>query len=177
MGVHSFSDLTGTVLPSLRRELDPDPRLFLLMDHVLMLRGDRSLDSCLQGLASTPDVNFPNYHGGAPQKDSTTSAVEAQTAGARGQSIQLDQYAFKLLGASVGASVAAGKVQILPGRPPMDAVHSATPPKGATPGASGVPFLELKDIDLNKKAASHALELLHAFESVKDMLLSLKSTL
>merc|ERR1712137_1203127 len=47
--VNSLSDLAGVVLPSLRRELDPDTRLLLLMDHVLMLRGDTKVVSCLDG--------------------------------------------------------------------------------------------------------------------------------
>merc|ERR1719440_365628 len=68
--VHALSDLAASMLPSLQRELDHDPRLLLLMDHVLMLRGDRSVPSCLHGTGATPDVAFPEYQGGGATQDS-----------------------------------------------------------------------------------------------------------
>lgn len=169
--VHSFSELSGSVLPSLRRELDPDPRLLLLMDHVLMLRGDQRVGSCLKGVAATPEVGFPDHSGN--QNHGDRDPTMAPTAREKGKGLALDQYAFKLLGASVGDAVAAGKVDQTLGRPPMhrDPYNTST---GVLPG---VPFQPVKESHTHKKSANHAAELLSAFEGVKDMLLSLKSTL
>merc|ERR1712216_476542 len=87
----SFRDLASSVLPSLSRELDHDPRLLLLMDHVLSLRGDTSVKSCLDGLSAAPDVSFPD-HQKAPLPPGSTAQEEAARA------LSLDAYAFKLLG-------------------------------------------------------------------------------
>merc|ERR1719401_2725746 len=56
--VHSLANLAAVVLPSLSRELTHDSRLLLLMDHVLSLSGDTTVNSCLAGLSSTPEVSF-----------------------------------------------------------------------------------------------------------------------
>jgi len=168
--VHAFSELASNTLPSLQRELDHDPRLLLLMDHILCLRGDKSVTSCLAGVSTTPEVSFPdhNSHNGA------AAAKELNISGGRdSKSLTLDAYAFKLLGASVGDSVAAGLLTTQPGRPDsgshMDMLASS---KGVV-GTSPPP----KESEFSRRAAAHAIELLTAFENVKDVLLSLKSTL
>eukprot|EP00927_Polykrikos_kofoidii_P032120 TRINITY_DN27450_c0_g2_i1.p1 TRINITY_DN27450_c0_g2~~TRINITY_DN27450_c0_g2_i1.p1 ORF type:complete len:447 (+),score=87.22 TRINITY_DN27450_c0_g2_i1:69-1409(+) len=189
--VHALSDLSASVLPSLKRELDPDPRLLLLMDHVLMLRGERSVRSCLQGTSATPEVLFPEQqlqqqlqHVGVQPRDTIGLNDVMTSTGAnkifeKSKGVSVDAYAFKLLGASVGDAVAGGKVEVNEGRPPTLAplnsqaakAYAATLPM-PRPGAPPP-----KENELNKRAADHAAELLVAFEGIKDLLLSLKSTL
>lgn len=171
--VHSLSNLAASVLPSLQRELDHDPRLLLLMDHVLSLSQDVSINSCLSGLSSTPDVVFPESQArvgpGAsplPSKDSTVGGPNS------GKGLPLDSYAFKLLGTSVGDSTALKKAMAAQEAPSTQASSAAT----------GKSVRELilqmpKQSHMSAKASQHAIELLTAFENVKDVLLSLKSTL
>eukprot|EP00928_Gymnodinium_smaydae_P053752 TRINITY_DN37679_c0_g1_i1.p1 TRINITY_DN37679_c0_g1~~TRINITY_DN37679_c0_g1_i1.p1 ORF type:complete len:436 (+),score=97.45 TRINITY_DN37679_c0_g1_i1:173-1480(+) len=182
--VHSLSDLTACVLPATKRELDPDPRLLLLMEHVLMLRGDKSVNSCLQGVAATPDVSFPEHRpqGGGPSAHSL-DLDPGMTAGdllkAKSAGVPLDAYAFRLLGASVGDALASGKVSVIDGRPPCPS-KDGTPPlltMGRRAGQAIAPPPGPKDTDVHRKAAHGGAELLAAFEGVKDLLLSLKSTL
>uniref|UniRef100_A0A7S0AA51 Uncharacterized protein n=1 Tax=Pyrodinium bahamense TaxID=73915 RepID=A0A7S0AA51_9DINO len=182
--VDALAILAGSVLPSLQRELDHDPRLLLLMDHVLSLRGSQAVTSCLDGLSSAPEVSFPDHHArravGSP--NGTVADTQA-TGGIRdGQKgVTLDTYAFKLLGASVGDAVASGKLHAesgngQAGRAKMaaslgtDEVDVRVLNSIARPG-------ETKESELSRRAAGHAAELLTAFEGVKDVLLSLKSTL
>jgi len=171
--VSSLSDLAGCVLPSLRRELDPDTRLLLLMDHVLMLRGEQEhVGSCLQGVASTPDVHFPEKSapkGAVGVRQDTTQRDTGPLQKSKG--VPVDTYAFQLLGASVGDAVAAGKVSAVDGRPPIGASNEAKA-RTEKPGKEAV-----QEQGMHVTAASHAVELLAAFESIKDLLLSLKSTL
>lgn len=182
--VHALQALAGSVLPSLSRELDHDPRLLLLMDHVLSLRGDKGVESCLDGLSSAPEVAFPDHQAqrtvGSPP--GTTPSLQASTMirdGSKG--VTLDTYAFKLLGSSVGDAVASGKLHAASGNGQagrakmavtlgtdsvdMKVLNSIARPRGA------------KESELARRAAKHATELLVAFEGVKDVLLSLKSTL
>lgn len=175
--VHSLSDLAACVLPSLKRELDPDPRLLLLMDHVLMLRGDRSVPSCLHGTGATPDVAFPEYQGGGATQDSRADLMGSVglQASQKGRGIAVDTYAFKLLGASVGDSVAAGKVSVTDNRPPTTDYPTTNAAGGPLPMRPA--FAALRESEPQRKAAALAAEMLAAFEGVKDMLVSLKSTL
>merc|ERR1711879_899212 len=184
--VHALSDLAACVLPSLRRELDPDPRLLLLMDHVLKLRGDKAVNSCLSGTSATPDVAFPEHKNlsGPPDPPNASYAPAydltlGSTSGLIGtqpkaKGVPVDAYTFKLLGTSVGDAKAAGKVHIVDNRPPANEI-----PRSPAPGqtASGRPIVPVKENEVQKRAASYAAELLSAFEGIKDMLLSLKSTL
>jgi hypothetical protein len=162
--VNALSDLAACVLPSLRRELDPDPRLLLLMDHVLMLRGEQ-VGSCLQGVGSTPDVAFPE------RKEAPRICTGAHGARQDGKGVPVDTYAFQLLGTSVGDAVAAGKVSVIDGRPPQGASAEVKA------RAEKVGKEQPKGYQIHATAASHAVELLAAFEAIKDLLLSLKSTL
>merc|ERR1719387_1678258 len=141
--VHALSDLAASMLPSLQRELDHDPRLLLLMEHVLKLRGEADVStSRLSGLSSAPDVSFPQCGQADEKEEGNPRATESK-------GMPLNAYAFRLLGSSDGAA-------------------------GATPAAPEGPH---KHSEVHRKAEVHAAELLAAFESVKDMLLSLKSTL
>lgn len=166
--VHSLAELAACVLPSLNRELAHDTRLLLLMDHVLSLNGDTSVNSCLSGLSSTPEVNFPDHEArGAPPP-------AARDNGARdGSVLALDTYAFKLLGASVGDANAASKqrIQMTSGLS-LQAGKSGSLKLGA-----GAKMPAIKESQLHRKSQVHAAELLTSFECVKDVLLSLKSTL
>mmetsp|Transcript_74367 Transcript_74367/g.231842 ORF Transcript_74367/g.231842 Transcript_74367/m.231842 type:complete len:442 (+) Transcript_74367:102-1427(+) len=181
--VHSFAELAGCVLPSLQRELDHDPRLLLLMDHVLSLRGDKSVNSCLDGLSSAPEVNFPDHQAaktvGSPP--GTLPGMQASGALRDGKGVTLDTYAFKLLGASVGDAVAAGKLHSASGNGQAGRAKMAV-----SLGTDSVDMKVLNSIarprdaretELSRRAAKHASELLSAFEGVKDVLLALKSTL
>jgi len=175
--VDALSALAACVLPSLQRELDHDPRLLLLMEHVLSLRGDRSVQSCLDGLSSAPEVVFPDHHAtsglmpGPPSSQSSGSA----------KGVTLDAYAFKLLGASVGDAVAAGKLHAdsgngQAGRAKM--VCSLGAHSGSLSSLQAAPHAEgMEESQLSHRAVGHAVELLSAFEGVKDVLLSLKSSL
>lgn len=170
---HSLAELAACVLPSLQRELAHDTRLLLLMDHVLSLSGETSVNSCIAGLSSTPDVSFPDHQArGQPPSPRDLASNAANN----GKGVALDAYAFKLLGASVGDSHAASKQR---------AVMQAQAAKAAEVGnnggagnltATGKPILA-KESHLHRKSQAHAVELLTAFEGVKDVLLSLKSTL
>eukprot|EP00929_Paragymnodinium_shiwhaense_P001921 TRINITY_DN102125_c0_g1_i1.p1 TRINITY_DN102125_c0_g1~~TRINITY_DN102125_c0_g1_i1.p1 ORF type:complete len:434 (+),score=106.52 TRINITY_DN102125_c0_g1_i1:114-1415(+) len=179
--VHSLSDLAACVLPSLKRELDPDPRLLLLMDHVLMLRGDRSVPSCLHGTGATPEVAFPEHQTRESSDHSVSRAELMSSVGLQatqqkgGRGVGVDMYAFKLLGASVGDAVAAGKVHVTDGRPPTTEAPMTNAAGGPLPMRPA--YSALRETDPQRKAAALAAEMLAAFEGVKDMLLSLKSTL
>lgn len=59
--LQSFSDLAASVMPSLSRELDHDPKLLLMLDHVLSQRGEKNVDSCLDGVSATPDITYPDH--------------------------------------------------------------------------------------------------------------------
>jgi len=178
--VNSLSDLAGVVLPSLRRELDPDTRLLLLMDHVLMLRGEQEqVGSCLQGISSTPDVAYPEKSAPKAATGGHQDSIQRDTGRLqKGKGVPVDMYAFQLLGHSVGDAVAAGKVSALEGRPPAAVSKEARDMKAQ---GSTKPFRTGKDAvqeqGMHVAAASHAMELLAAFEAIKDLLLSLKSTL
>merc|ERR1719440_400796 len=174
--VHSLAELAACVLPSLQRELAHDTRLLLLMDHVLSLNGDSSVKSCLSGLSSTPDVSFPDHQ--APSAPPGPAAMRDMqlTASRDGKGMALDSYAFKLLGASVGDAKSAATQ-----RERMTALSNGTAAqvgKGATTNLGGGAKMPIiKESHLHRKSQVHAAELLTAFESVKDILLSLKSTL
>mmetsp|Transcript_50556 Transcript_50556/g.133484 ORF Transcript_50556/g.133484 Transcript_50556/m.133484 type:complete len:425 (-) Transcript_50556:82-1356(-) len=173
--IHSLSELSANVLPSLHRELDHDSRLLLLMDHVLSLRGDKSVDSCLEGLSAAPDVSFPEHQVAKGQ-----STMGVSTTGPLQKGMSLDAYAFKLLGSSVGDAAAAGKLTALSGNGQAGRAKLA-----ASMGEQSLFATQTKpafmesapDTAIQKKAAHHAFELLSAFESIKDLLLSLKSCL
>jgi len=160
--VHSFAELAASVLPSLSRELAHDTRLLLLMDHVLSLNGNTTVQSCLSGLSSTPEVVFPDHQGRVAPSSPTASRDMQQTSS---KGLALDTYAFKLLGASVGDASAAAKQ-----REQMKAGKTGNLGGGAS-------MLVVKESGLHRKSQVHAAELLTAFECVKDVLLSLKSTL
>merc|ERR1711920_618463 len=161
--VHSLSELAGSVLPSLARELDHDPRLLLLMDHVLSLRGDTKVISCLDGISSAPEVSFPDHQSSKGQPAPTIN---------RDAGVTLDSYAFKLLGSSVGDAVASGKLKAesgngQAGRAKMvQSLGSHTVDvsvlKGKLAEGGG------KETGLSNKAGAHAAELLGASEAVKD---------
>jgi len=170
--VHSLAELASCVLPSLQRELAHDTRLLLLMDHVLSLSGDTTVNSCLAGLSSTPDVSFPDHQArGAPP-----SAKDMQMTGQQdGSVMKLDTYAFKLLGASTGdANSAAKQRQQIMG---MQAMGQQVGKGAAAKLGGGAKMPLIKESQLHRKSQVHAAELLTAFECVKDVLLSLKSTL
>jgi hypothetical protein len=155
--VDSLSALAASVLPSLSRELDHDPKLLLLMDHVLTLRGDKSVQHCLNGVSATPEVAFPNH---------------------KRELLSLDDYAFKLLGVSVGDAVAAGITEANTSAAGRGQSGSAGP--GGSPNATlrtAPTGPKPKENETHRKAAAHAQELFLAFEGVKDMLLFLKSSL
>lgn len=178
--VHALSELAGSVLPSLSRELDHDPRLLLLMDHVLTLQGAQLGQCCLTGVSATPDVTFPTAVDQGPRG----VADLVNPAANNGGGMPLDSYAFRLLGASVGDAVAAGKLPAandeasrtmssLSRSASGTAIGARTAP-GTPPKSAGT---AAKPTDIQRRATSHAAELLAAFESVKDVLLSLKPTL
>lgn len=166
--VHSLAELAACVLPSLNRELAHDTRLLLLMDHVLSLNGDTSVNSCLSGLSSTPEVNFPDHEArGAPPPASMQGMGKGD-----GSVLALDTYAFKLLGASVGDANAASKQRIQ-----MTSGAAQAGKSGSLKLGAGAKMPVIKESQLHRKSQVHAAELLTAFECVKDVLLSLKSTL
>mmetsp|Transcript_109266 Transcript_109266/g.244068 ORF Transcript_109266/g.244068 Transcript_109266/m.244068 type:complete len:430 (-) Transcript_109266:103-1392(-) len=170
----AFRELCSSVLPSLSRELDHDPRLLLLMDHVLSLRGECPRGgSCLDGLSAAPEVAFPDHQGGPPQVTTSKGAT-----GKDGRSMTLDAYSFKLLGASVGDAAAAGKLRVESGNGQAGRAKLAASLGNPDKLLGKIPVREeVMDSSLGRKAVGHASELLSAFESVKDVLLSLKSTL
>jgi len=89
----------------------------------------------------------------------------------------LDAYAFRLLGASVGDSLAAHQqtLSTSPNTPKHGGVGrfcNLDSPHKIVSNASSV-----GESILSQQAVMHAVELLAAFEDVKDLLLSLKSTL
>jgi len=167
--VHSLSNLAASVLPSLQRELDHDPRLLLLMDHVLSLSQDVSINSCLSGLSSTPDVAFPDHQARVGPGASPLTSKDLTVGGpSGGKGLPLDAYAFKLLGTSVGDSTALKKAL---------AAQETQSTQAGTATATGKTIGGPKQSQMSAKANQHAVELLTAFENVKDVLLSLKSTL
>jgi len=166
--VHSLAELAACVLPSLQRELAHDTRLLLLMDHVLSLNGDSSVNSCISGLSSTPEVAFPDH-----QSRAAPAVPQDLQGGSASRTMPLDTYAFKLLGASTGDASAAAKQ-----RWQMRAAEAAGQVgKSASNLGGGAIMPVIKESALHRKSQVHAAELLTAFECVKDVLLSLKSTL
>jgi len=214
----SLAELAGSVLPSLQRDVDHDPRLLLLMEHVLKLRGD-VFKSCLDGVSQTPEVTFPDpkfptetsgrnalpfpsRSSGAcgragpeaitptpTSSTSTTSSVEHVHSlyASELENVTVDAYAFKLMGLSSGdaeawrsleeratgtRSLSHGKsLQRRSASVPPGVVREPQAGRDASVGRFN------KESVLSQRAARHAVELLSAFEHVKDMLLSLKTTL
>jgi hypothetical protein len=174
--VHSLAELAACVLPSLQRELVHDARLLLLMDHVVSLSGDSSVDSCIAGLSKTPDVAFPDHQARGPQ--SPTAIRDMAMVGSRdGKGLALDAYAFKLLGASVGDAKATAKHRAIMEAQSRSTADMGKSQTGSNLAASGKAPGLTKETQLHQKSQAHAVELLSAFENVKDVLLSLKSTL
>jgi len=174
----SLAELAGSVLPSLQRDMDHDPRLLLLMEHVLKLRGD-VFNSCLDGVSQTPEVTFPD-----PKFPNETSGGKEAS---EPENVTLDAYAFKLMGLSSGDAEAwrsleerATGTRSLSHCKSLQRRSASVPP-----GVVREPQAERdtsvgrfnKESVLSQRAARHAVELLSAFEHVKDMLLSLKTTL
>ncbi|CAE8638454.1 unnamed protein product, partial [Polarella glacialis] len=179
--VASFGELAASVLPSMSRELDHDPRLLLLMDHVLCLRGEKPTTSVLDGLSAAPEVAFPDHQPNGPSanapSDSQTKQLKDQTRG-----VSLDAYAFRLLGSSVGDAVASGRLHALSGTGMAGRAKllggPGLPETAASLAANTNMFVTgPRDSAMARKALGHAAELLAAFENLKDVLLSLKSTL
>ncbi|CAE7295055.1 unnamed protein product [Symbiodinium natans] len=148
--VHAFGELAASVLPSNKREKDHDARLLLLMDHVLSLRGEKmekSPQSPSQPYLLETLSKAPNVL----FPDHQVSAAEAST----------------LLGSHALAPREGQGVPLesyafkLLGTSGEANTHREGNPRG----------------DLAQKAADHANELLSAFENLKDMLMSLKTTL
>lgn len=157
--VHSLSDFSAHILPSLSREMNHDTRLLVLMEHVLAHKNNSSMESCLAGLSSTPNVTFPDD---LSSGQSQGHAIGQSTVGSS-TGTSLHAYAFRLMG-SLGEAA-----------PSPGATGGAAPPtskKEKGPAAHGPP-----PSMLSRKAPNHANELLTAFENIKDYLLSLKSTL
>eukprot|EP00931_Biecheleriopsis_adriatica_P067969 TRINITY_DN42021_c0_g1_i1.p1 TRINITY_DN42021_c0_g1~~TRINITY_DN42021_c0_g1_i1.p1 ORF type:complete len:457 (+),score=99.73 TRINITY_DN42021_c0_g1_i1:75-1373(+) len=178
--VHSFGELAATVLPSMQREMDHDPRLLLLMDHVLSLRGEKPATSVLDGLSAAPDVAFPDHQRTAQANTPVLGGQTLTKDSAAG--VSLDAYAFKLLGASVGDAVASGRLKAISGNGQAGRAKLMHTAGLESTAASLEQHQHLlvpgpKDSELVKKAMSHAAELLSAFENLKDMLISLKTTL
>jgi len=153
--VHAFGELAASVLPSNKREKDHDARLLLLMDHVLSLRGPGGEKLKTNSPARPYLLEKLSSAPNVLFPDHQVTANEASTllgshalAPRDGQGVPLESYAFKLLGTSGEANQANARGE------------------GNARGG-----------DLAQKAADHANELLSAFESLKDMLMSLKSTL
>jgi len=174
--MQSLSDLASSVMPSLSRELDHDSRLLLLMDHVLSLRGEKSVNSSLDGVSATPNVNFPNHQG---HRGDSNGALHDSNRG-----LTLDAYSFRLLGGSVGDAVAAGKLKHDAGNGQAGRAKlamSGTSVEISNLRGAGVTHETAaggsKETEISKRASAHAEELLGAFEAIKDFLLSLKSTL
>jgi hypothetical protein len=151
--VHSLSEFSAHILPSLSREMNHDTRLLVLMEHVLAHKNNSAMESCLAGLSSTPNVTFPDdgSSGHSQGHGMGQSTVGSQTG------TSLHAYAFRLMG-SLGEPAPA------PGSDKSTKKTSVT---------SGGPPPSM----LSRKAPNHAGELLTAFENIKDYLLSLKSTL
>merc|ERR1719336_2333669 len=84
--MHALAHVASSVLPSLSRELDHDPRLLLLMDHVLSLRGERSVTTCLEGASATPRVMFPDHQVHATNGGDRNSPTGAFTVGVNANS-------------------------------------------------------------------------------------------
>jgi len=176
--VSSFGELAACVLPSMKREMHHDPRLLLLMDHVLSLQGQKPAESVLDGLSAAPDVTFPEHKTPGPQTGNQSQTLTKETPGA----MSLDMYAFKLLGSSVGDAVASGRLTAITGNGQAGRAKLVQDPGLSTTAASLAEHQHLlvpgaKDGELAHKAVAHAAELLAAFENLKDLLLSLKSTL
>lgn len=179
--ISAFNELAATVLPSVRRELDHDARLLLLMEHVLSLKGVSNVQTCLDGVSAAPDVAFPDLqHKPIAAASDPKDMVEGSRPGAKG--LTLNAYAFRLLGTSVGDAAAAGRLKMdtgvgFAGRAKLlqspGGVQVSTARRSLAAQLGGEP----QESELASKAVSHAAELLTAFEGVKDLLLSLKSTL
>jgi hypothetical protein len=174
--VHSLAELAACVLPSLQRELVHDTRLLLLMDHVVSLGGDATGNSCIAGLSTTPDVAFPDHQARAPMSSMDIKDM-AITEARDGRGLPLDQYAFKLLGASVGDSKATAKFRaFMEAQASVEMGKSSSSSDLTTKKPPNFPK-EIAQSSLHQKSKAHATELLASFENVKDVLLSLKSTL
>lgn len=168
--MHSLAELASCVLPSLKRELVHDTRLLLLMDHVLSLGGDSSVNTCLAGLSTTPEVVFPDHQARAPPSPIATKDMVMSGTETTGKGMPLDAYAFKLLGASVGDAKATAKQRLLVEKAnELGASHSSS--------SLGKQLQQKVQTQLHQKSQVHAVELLSAFEQIKDVLLALKSTL
>lgn len=171
--IHSLSELSANVLPSLHRELDHDSRLLLLMDHVLSLKGEKSVTTCLEGLAATPDVSFPDHQVAKSTQQPGGNTIASQ------KGLTLHAYAFKLLGTSVGDAAASGTLRADTGNGQAGRAILAQSLGEQSLLASSQPtnIAPAPESSISAKASKHAVELLGAFESIKDMLLSLKSCL
>jgi len=147
--VHAFGELAASVLPSNKREQDHDARLLLLMDHVLS-RGGTKLDS---SQSQPPQPYLLEKLSSAPNvvfPDHQVTANEAST----------------LLGSHTLAPREQNGVPL----------ESYAFKLLGTSGETARQDTSTRG-DLAQKAAHHANELLSAFEGLKDMLMSLKSTL
>jgi len=100
--MHSLSEFSAHVLPSLSREMNHDTRLLVLMEHVLAHKKTTSMESCLAGLSSTPNVTFPDDGSSAPQ-----GHVMGQSTVGSNTGTSLHAYAFRLMG-SMGEAPAKG---------------------------------------------------------------------
>lgn len=181
--MESFGTLAACVLPSMSRELHHDPKLLLLMDHVISLQGNKPVVGVLDGVSAAPDVGFPDHQRPGP-KEHEAPSLAAQTLKLKdgGQGVSLDAYAFKLLGASVGDAVSSGRLRFQSGNGQAGRAKLTMSPGLESTAASLQENQHLlrahpKDGDLAKRAVAHAGELMSAFENVKDVLMSLKNTL
>lgn len=182
--VHDFGELASVVLPSIKREMDHDPRVLLLMDHILSLRGETPPGSVLDGLSAAPDVAFPEYQRPGPVTTTTTLNNSHQTIPLKDptKGVSLDAYAFKLLGTSVGDAVACGRLHAASGNGQAGRAKILKGPGLQMTAECLAQHTNLlvpgpKTTDIAQKAVTHAAELVAAFENLKDVLLSMKSTL
>lgn len=175
--IECLSELSASILPSLKRELDHDPRLLLLMDHVLSLRGDKPVARCLDGISAAPEVVFPDYKSKKASNLLLTEPISKH--------MSLDTYAFNLLGTSIGDAAASGKMNHESGNGQAGrakltvslGVDETSIARLVEMNAKAAQPFVPKLSDLAEKARNHALELLAAFEAVKDQLLSCKASL
>eukprot|EP00933_Yihiella_yeosuensis_P019231 TRINITY_DN1558_c3_g3_i1.p1 TRINITY_DN1558_c3_g3~~TRINITY_DN1558_c3_g3_i1.p1 ORF type:complete len:434 (+),score=97.28 TRINITY_DN1558_c3_g3_i1:102-1403(+) len=179
--MHEFGQLSAVVLPSMQREMNHDPRLLLLMDHVLSLRGEKPAGTVLDGLSAAPEVGFPDLQRPGPDA-SNRSGMQTMPLKDPTKGVSLDAYAFKLLGASVGDAVASGRLHIGSGNGQAGRAKIQNGPGLTATAASLEERTHLmvpgpKDTAVVTKAIHQAAELLAAFENLKDVLLSLKNTL
>lgn len=75
--IQSLGNLSAQCLSSLKRELQPDPRLFLLLDYVVQNANPKSDEEyCLKNICETPDIYFQDGN----------------------QDLKLSAYAFRYMG-------------------------------------------------------------------------------